>query len=344
MFSFGRRMFVSSALVACVLAGATGEAQAQRPSSSSSFVGRRLGRNRSGEEVKVTREVGAGYVERWQAAAAARMTGSEAVLVKTRDGKWHACATTANAYGGITPADDGEVGELRPLASPRYLADLKKSNSDKTWIALVLGLEEKDVETRRSSIDRKAGVVNVPAKLPYPGTHGPERSATEGFRVDVPTAIELNRSLFDELDAPKAAAVLFHESIHLADYELAKRAAQKRGPLSPADAQTAADIALRANATTEARAYVRTFIAALQAGADRLAQEHLVTYVKNLGRTGGHAPPTPGPVTEELRADLDKARASLDAKGKSDFDQAMKAAKSVAPKAWLFERAPGRRV
>lgn len=340
MLSFGRRVFVSCALAACAVAAMPADAHAQ----SSSLVGRRLGRNRYGEEVKVTREVGAGYANRWQAAAAARMTSSEAVLVKTRDGKWHACATTANAYAGITPADDSEVRELRPLASPKNLAELKTTTGDKAWIALILGLDEKEIETGRSSIDRKAGFVNVTGNMTYPGSHGPERSGSPGFSPTTATAIELNRSLFVNVDAAKIAAVLFHETVHLADYELAKRAASdRRAMLAADDAQVAADIPVRAFGSTEARAYVGTFIAALQAGAGDLAQGHLLLYVRTLG--SAEAPtPLEGPVTQELRSDLEKARASLDAKGRSDFDKAMKAAKQAAPKAWIFARTPGRRV
>lgn len=341
MLSFGRRVFVSSALAACVFTSMAADARAE----SSSFTGRRLGRNRHGEEVKVTREVGTGYALRWQAAAAARMTGSEAVLVKARDGKWHACATTANAFDGITPADDTDVRELRPLASPRNLGDLKKRTPDKAWIALVLGLEEKEIATWRSSNDRKAAFVNVTANLPYPGTHGPESSSGEGFSADAATAIELNRSLFQNVDVPRAAAVLFHETIHLADDDLAKRAARQRSTrdLDRDDAQIALDIAVRAHGTTEARAYVGTFIAALQAGAGDLAEEQLLTYVKRLGVRDGVPEPKEGPVTQALRSDLGKARASLDAKGKRDFDEAMRAAKRAAPKAWIFDRASGRR-
>jgi hypothetical protein len=364
MLSFGRRVFVSSALVACFFAGAAGDAHAQP--SVSSFTGRRLGRTRSGEEVKVTREVGSGFVDLWQAAAAARMTGSEAVLVLGRDAKWHACATSTNAYGGITPADDTDVRELRPLVSPNGLAALRKTMNEKAYAALVLGIPEKQLNDPPSPGSRKAGFVNITPRLPTPGSHGPILTSEEEFLHKSETAIEIDLDLVITGDPRKAAAVLFHETIHLADYKLAQHWAnayqasghyvmqdlkyqgplvkwlgEQRGKLSPEDAQMVADTIVKQNGSTEARAYIGTFIMAINAGAQDVAQEMIVTYVKRAGRAIPLLPE--GALRDDLRADLDKARKALDAKGKGDFDKAMRAAKEANPKAWIFERAANRR-
>jgi hypothetical protein len=365
MLSFGRRIFVSSALVACVFAGTAGDAHAQP--SVSSFTGRRLGRTRSGEEVKVTREVGSGFVNPWQAAAAARMTGSEAVLVLGRDAKWHACATSTNAFGGITPADDTDVRALRPLASPKGLAALRKTMNEKAYDALVLGVEEKDIRQQGKTSNREAGFVNVTAGLPYPGMHGAERTKDEDFLARSKTAIELDRDLVVTKDPREAAAALFHESIHLADYELAQRWAnayvasghqlmqdiryqqpfvtwlgQQKG-LTKEDAQMVSDTVVKLNGSTEARAYIGTFIMAIQAGAPDVAQQMIVTYVKRVGRANGVPLLPEGALRDDLRSDLDNARKTLDAKGKGDFDKAMRAAKEANPKAWIFERGANRR-
>jgi hypothetical protein len=364
MLSLARRMFVSSALVACVFAGASGEAGAQP--SSSSFTGQRLGRSYYGLEVKVVSEVGsfAGYDDRLQAIAVARMANADpAVVVKGRDNKWHALVTTANAFGGLAAADNMNVRGLVALPSVKAIAGAKRTESDESYFATVLGLDRKEVQTTYTSKNREARFVNVNSKLPYPGMHGAEKMEGEEFKLGVLTAIELRRSLFDGPD-PRAAAnvVLFHEATHRADYDLAQTWAQKfsnakgdfknaetflpwlfKQGLSKDDAQTVADVVVKAHGSTEARAYVGAFIAAMQTGAYDAAQDELVTYARGLGKRIDL--PTSEIVPTALRADLDRCYRSLDANGKKRFDAAFTAAKTAAPSAWIskFERGGGRR-
>ena len=360
MFSFGRRMFVSSALAFCAFAAMATDAHAQ----SSSLVGQRLGRNGSGQEVKVTREVGSGFASRWQASAAARMTGSEAVLVKTRDGKFHACATSANALDGFKPADYSGIAELIPLVSPASVAGGRAGRSDTAYFASVFGVDEAQIRTQRSETARDPGVINVVAKLPYPGMHGPENQLDQGFKLGARSGIQIDRGYIEKKDARFAASVLFHEASHLEDYELAQRWAEKysretsrstladrssfmtwlmdgkRG-LPKDDARTVADTVLGAHGSTEARAYIGTFIVALQAGAGDVAKTQLVTYAK----TDAFQQPPPAIVQDALEKDHDRAYGTLDAQGKKDFDASIAAAKSANPKAWIsnYKRGSGRR-
>lgn len=365
MLSFGRRVFVSSALVACAFAAMATEAHAQ----SSSLVGQRLGRNGSGQEVKVTREVGSGYTTRWQASAAARMTGSEAVVVKTRDGKWHACATTANALHEFKPADYSGIAQLVPLTSPAQLGTLAKPLMTDD-LASVFGVDKRDVMPRISDNRSLSGFINVPTELPYPGMHGPEGTLDNGFKLGGKTAIQIDRRNVEKKDARFTAAVLFHETAHMADYELAQQWAEKfsretkqpvipsfvpkgkpipfvewitdkRRSLQPDDARMIAETVLGAHNSTEARAYIATFIAALQAGAGDVATTQLVTYAKtDAVQIEPHVV-----VQNALSEDLDKAYASLDAKGKKDFEAAFAAAKAASSGAWIskYKRGAGRR-
>lgn len=366
MLSFGRRAFVSALFVSSVFVGITGDAAAQP----SSFTGRRLGKNRYGEEVKVTREVGNGFTDRWQAIAAARLTGSEAVLVKTRDGKLHALATTANAFGGLTPADDSEVREIMPLASPKNAVSPKGGNVDEPFAALALGLEAKEVNITFRQENRLAGVVNVNAGLPASigGTHGAIGAKDEDFRLNAATAIEINRALFLKNDPRVPAAAFFHETVHHADYELAQRWVKKyietkridsklfdgkrdraflpwlleQKGLSDADAATISDVAAKVPGATEARAYVRTFIAASQAGAFDIARDTLRVYAQ---RIASQQPPTGDYVPAALRAEMNAAYQSLDANGQRQFKSALIEAQKGAPSSWItrFELGSSRR-
>lgn len=354
--SFNRRRFVASALALFVFAGGSAAS-----SDAAAFAGQRLGKNRNGEEVKVVREVGsrAGYEDRLQAIAVARMAGAEpAVVVKGRDARWHALETTANAAAGLASAADNiDIRELVPLPSSRGLSGVGKTNeAPKAYLARALGLEAREVEPTASSSSRDARFININAKLVPRGLHGPEKTANEPFAPEKKTAIELNRSLFERGDPREASSVLFHEVVHRLDYELTQRWATaytretgrifmpgplfvkwlfERNPrvLPRDDAQTVADVAAGANGSTEARAYVGTFIAAMQAGAYEVAREELVTYARGLGRSID----LPGEdiVPAALRRDLETAYRALDTNGKKQFDAAFTAVRKAAPETWI---------
>jgi hypothetical protein len=168
-------------------------------------------------------------------------------------------------------------------------AQLNAANRD--LYALILGVEGGEVLVNRTSFDRKGGKINVTTELAKDpnarlGGHGRESRQDESFEPGAKSAFELNPNTF--ATASRAQAVLFHEVSHLKDYELTQRwvaAYEKAGATfvggpgvqyferwvksatSAADAQLVSDIASGAQATTEARAYVRTAIAAFDVGA-----------------------------------------------------------------------------
>jgi hypothetical protein len=248
------------------------------------------------------------------------------------------------------------VREIVPLVSAAGLPALRKTTADQPYFGLLFGVDEKDVRTQDLAGRRQAGVITVTVRLPEPGQHGPERVTDERFVLGAKSAIEIQRKYVDENDARFAASVLFHETVHLADYQLAQQWAERftretRLPmmsepehqekfftwvanhraLSKDDARTIVDVVKKAHGATEARAYVTTFIVALQAGAGDVALEQLRTYAK----TDAVAQEPPAIVQVALRDDLDRALQALDAKGQADFKAAFKAAKAARPDAWI---------
>jgi hypothetical protein len=227
--------------------------------------------------------------------------------------------------------------------------------------ALILGVDGGEVLLNKRSFDRKAGKINVTADLATDrsgrsGAHGRESKQDEGFELGAKSAFELNPNLFDT--PAKAQAVMFHEVTHLKDYELTQRlvtAYEAKGHTfvggpgvpyfekwvrknaRPAEAQLAVDIASGVQGTTEARAYVKTFIAAFDVGAGVEAAAQLVTYAK--GMAGGRVPiPTQAdknPVVVELKAELAAYRGRLSRADKTAFDAAVAAAVKENPKSWL---------
>ena len=238
-------------------------------------------------------------------------------------------------------------------------AQLNAANKD--LYALILGVDGGEVLLNRTSFDRKSGKVNVTAALandrnPKAGAHGRESHQDESFARGAKSAFELNPTLF--ATPARAQAVLFHEVSHLKDYELAQRLVTEyetggrefvagrgmkhfeawvRAKVSAADAQIVSDIAAGAQATTEARAYVRTFIAAFDVGAGVEAAAQLFVYAK--GMAGGKiAMPALGdsnPVVQQLNAELAAYRGRLARADKAAFDVAVAAAVKENPKSWL---------
>ena len=349
----------------------------------SPFVGTRLGVNKHGEEVRVTREVGSkqGYDEKEQAMAVARMAGAEpAAVVKGRDGKWHAVETTANFYAGLeAAADNSQVRGVQPMASSAELAELarevkeRRASGDtggdftaKQQLLAELTFGTSDVQFNRTSTDRKAGVINLNADFALKhakhqraprGLHGPEGAMDPDFAPGRKTAIEIS---LDELADPKSAqGVLFHEMTHKNDYDLAdkwtsqfvseghhwvrgspafsdwmkKQVAAKK--ISPADAELVQDIALNLSATTEARAFSKAALAAVQAGAPEVAKDQLVTYAKAL-KSGEYAAPLHGSeVQKALTRELQAAYKAMSPDQQKDLKAAVAAARKANPDAWV---------
>ena len=175
----------------------------------------------------------------------------------------------------------------------------------------------------------------------------------------------------EELDDPKGAAgVLFHEVSHLKDDQLAQawvKQYQKEGnnfvssmreglppfekwmnqqvgkqlptqppspPLTQADADTVVDKAYNTGATSEARAYVHSAIAALQAGNGEEAIAQLKTYASALKDGRAASPATGSKVEPALTKELQNLyRTHPELRGK--IQDAINAAKTANPAAWI---------
>jgi hypothetical protein len=226
----------------------------------------------------------------------------------------------------------------------------------KDLYALILGVDGGEVLLNRSSFDRKAGKINVTTALTGKlGAHGRESRQDESFEPGAKSAFELSPNAFTT--PARAQAVLFHEVSHLKDYELTQRWVTEyekghtfvggagvtffqkwlKGRASAAEAQLASDIALGAQATTEARAYVRTFLAAFDVGAGVEATAQLVSYAKGMADNKIAIPTQPekNAVLVELKAELAAYRQRLGRADKQAFNAAVAAAVKENPKSWL---------
>ena len=110
-----------------------------------------------------------------------------------------------------------------------------------------------------------------------------------------------------------------------------------KGKATAAEAQLVSDIASGAQATTEARAYVRTAIAAFDVGAGVEATAQLVAYAKGMasGKVAIPAQADKNAVLVELKAELAAFRQRLGRADKQAFDVAVAAAVKENPKSWL---------
>jgi hypothetical protein len=338
------------------------------------YVGTRVGRNMDGKDVMVTRQVGAigGYDDRLQAIAVARMAGiNPAVVVNGYKKKWHALEVSANFFRGGESADNMWVSKIFGLPSNSAIAerrkilagiDLSKSAErlrEKKFIAsLVLGVEESEIEIIAYSSARVAGKINLTANLGsgVAGQHGPEKNDSDGFKKGAKTAIEIKHSELDSVS--DAAAVLFHETSHRLDYDFTQVWAGKyetdtrrtfssalftawlfkrdTSELSRADAEIASDVAASAHGSTEARAYARTFMAALEAGAFDTAQKQLEAYASGLTSKPQRVnPPTARYVQDALGVELETVYRRSTTDEKKKFDAAFASIKKSYASAWI---------
>jgi hypothetical protein len=378
--------------------GSSGGTNAPVKKKAAGFAGMTLGKNAANQPVVVKREVGSpkGYDDRFQATAVARMFKADpAVVVQGKDGKWHALETTAGfnsgpvsnaqlvTYGVPSSADipaarqkldsiRARLAEINNLQSngknsksleeeeSKLVGELTKARV--TFVALVLGVPESDVNLIRNSMGRAAGKVNInadpSAAQSASGRHGAAQGQSADFTADRVTAIEITAG---RIDQDRAAGTLFHEVIHLKDHDLAQKWVKKyeaagrtfvagqagREPfmkwmysqapkhISSADAELVIDVASDNMGTTEARANVRTFTLLLQSGSPD-ATASLVAYARELKPGGQYGAPAPGSyVQAELVQELKTAYKQMSKDMQKQFDAAVAAAKKENPQAWV---------
>lgn len=332
--------------------------------------------NAAGESVSVKQVLGSktGYASRYEAIAAARMSGTDTGFVVQKDGRWYAVEADKSGTGNKTTSSENGLDAVQAL--PPYnedgiaslRKDLKQAIADGdvdrvkslrlTLASALFGVPESEIAMIRSSSDRVAGKINI-LDLPEGelGDHGPEHDAGEEFTPGKKTAIELDRDLLlGETGNP--LGVLFHESSHQADYELAQQwvgayekdtgkrfvpskdgdaafttwldahaSGKKKPAISRADAAVVTDATRRGvNGNTEARAYLGAFLGALEAGSPEAAKDQLLTWAKGQPRRI----PTPGlSVENEMFRKMETAYRSMSKDQKAAFDAAMTEAQKL---------------
>jgi hypothetical protein len=243
-------------------------------------------------------------------------------------------------------------------------ADLAKAHLSRA--SAILGVPKVDIEFASSFTARVRGKVNIiglPDPGSSPGGHGP-MGGESGFEVGRGSAFWLT---FQRLDEPGAAGTLFHEVTHQRDWELAQERVGKyqtetgrlfvksatgplrdwlneqvkKGRLTKADAEMVLMEAVDADAYTEARANVRTFLAEIQSGASDLATKSLVAYAKAMkprskGGTGKYANPVAkSEVVAALVAENKSAYRQMSKEMQKQYDAAVAAAMKENPEAWI---------
>lgn len=332
--------------------------------------------NGAGEPVSVKQVLGSktGYASRYEAIAAARMSGTDTGFVVQKGGRWFAVEADKSGTGDKTASSDNGLNAVEAL--PPYnedgiaslRKDLKQALADGdgarasslrlTLASALFGVPEREIVFNRNETDRVAGKINL-VDLPKEelGRHGPEHDHGEEFTPGEKTAIEVDVDLLlGETGNP--LGVLFHESSHQADYELAQKwvrayekdtgqrfapskdgdasftvwlnehsSGKKTPAISRADAAVVTDATRRGvNGNTEARAYLGAFLGALEAGSPEAAKDQLVTWAK------GQPSRIPSPglnVENELFRKMESAYRAMPKDQRAAFDAALKEAKAV---------------
>ena len=350
-----------------------------------------------------------GYRGRRQAFGVARMAKApHAVVVETGDGRWHALATTADFDAGLVTnaskiAGIREVHGITALGAVDFMKhdvdaardlaasfkaihtsdrDLQKRidvlvaelehgafEVDTSRIAAMLGVprdEVKRITTLGTRVSDKINITGQPDADSPGGGHAPMGGSPK-FQQGVKSSFWIDLAEFDKTRAP---AVMFHESEHMADWDMTQQAiadyekaghifvqgdmglapfqswlnAQvKKKLLTPADAEIIVDETFNRSSTTEARANVRTFLALFATGDTDAAAKDLKAYANNLKPTKegglGHyaSPPQGSTVRAELAAEAAAMYTPLSAPLRAKYDAAVEGAITTYKSGWLDE-------
>jgi hypothetical protein len=173
-----------------------------------------------------------------------------------------------------------------------------------------------------------------------------------------------------EFGKTRAPAVMFHESEHMADWDMTQQAIAdyekaghvfvqgaaglapfqkwlneqvKKKRLTAADAEIIVDETFNRSSTTEARANVRTFLALFASGDTDAAASDLKAYANNLkpkreGGLGHYAMPAQGSaVRTELTAEAAAMYKQLSPPLRAKYDAAVEGAIATYKSGWLDE-------
>ena len=231
----------------------------------------------------------------------------------------------------------------------------------KQQAAMIFGVEESEINFIKNSSERLAGKININVGKRGGGLHGAEKAPNSNFDPSNKNAMEIG---IDELANPKnAAGIIFHENSHAKDYALTqywvgeyeKETGKKFMPgdkgdigfttwinqqapkrLSRADAELVSDVSANANGSSEAKAYVGTFINALKAGNPEAAATQLRSYAAGmLSRPQKINRPTGAHVELELKRQLEIEYRKMPKEMQAQFDKIFQDVAKNHPDAWI---------
>ena len=247
----------------------------------------------------------------------------------------------------VQARNKGELGEVSRL--------------QKLQAALIFGVQDKELNFIRSSSERVSNKININSGHSGGGMHGAEKAPNTNFDPSKKNAMEISQH---ELEDPKnAAAIIFHENTHAKDYALTqhwvkeyeKSTGKKFVPgekgdmgftvwvngqapkrLSRADAELVSDVSANANGSSEAKAYVGTFITALKAGNPEAAAAQLRTYAAGMTSSPQKINrPTGAHVELELKRGLETEYRKMTKEQREQFDKVFQDLAKQYPDAWI---------
>jgi hypothetical protein len=225
---------------------------------------------------------------------------------------------------------------------------------------VILGVPVTEIKIIASSRDREAGKINISTDKGG-GMHGAEKSPNTNFDPKLKSAIEIGMSSLD--DTKRAATILNHEMSHAKDYELTQKWVKqyekdtgqtfqpgkfgdqnftvwinKQAPkmISRADAELVSDVSANANGSSEAKAYIGSFIAALKAGSPEAAANELRNYAAGMtSKPQKINRPTGAHVELEMKRLLETEYKKMPKEMKEAFDKTFAELKQKYPDAWI---------
>lgn len=204
-----------------------------------SIVGQTLGQMSDpqvgrGLDIKIVKSFSppGGFDNKFQATAAAKMSGSEnAVVVQDSTGKWFAVQSSlridskdfsVNDWGSVQSArggfDQGTYDDLRQKAR-EATTDSEKAAAWKTLAAYTYGVDESEINVITSHAQQDPDKININIGATPKGSEGEDGltanvgTGTAEFKPGAKSAIEVNQSAF--YDSRHAQGTLMHEGTHL---------------------------------------------------------------------------------------------------------------------------------
>jgi hypothetical protein len=356
-----------------------------------------------------------GYRGRRQAIGVARMAKApHAVVVETTDGRWHALATTADFDEGrvTNAASVAGIQEVHGITALSRVDDVKHDADffrdlaadfksihhpdkalqkridalvaelehnafelDTSRIAAMLGVPVDEVHRIATLGSRVADKINITGQpdINSPGGGHAPMGGSPDFQQGAKSSLWIDLAEFDKTRAP---AVMFHESEHMADWDMTQKAVAdyekaghifvqgaaglapfqawlndqvKKNRLTAADAEIIVDETFNRSSTTEARANVRTFLALFASGDTDAAAKDLKAYANNMkpkkeGGLGHYAIPATGSaVRAELAAEAAAMYKQLSAPLRAKYDAAVDDAIATYKSGWLDELRMGKK-